>query len=912
MTLQFQYPWVLYMLWLVPTAGILWHIGVNRRLATRNALVSPAMAARLAPAPAPVRRLWQMLLFMFGLLLALIAAARPQWGMKDENVYQKGRDLLIVLDVSRSMLAADVHPSRLGRAKVDLLDLVKQVRGDRVGLLAFRGRSVLLCPLTTDYGFLTQVLEGAGIDSAPVGETNIGDAIGEALQTFDAESGSHRAIVLVSDGEDLAGRLEGAIQKARDRGVAIFTVGFGSPEGAQLPAAPGKKEFLTHQGTPVVSRLNNELLSDIATRTGGAYVPVGLANVKLGDLYRDHLSRLTARDLEESVQRRYIERYQLFLALAVLCFLAVTFLSRGQIAASIRRRPANSPTPSPPGTRDLNPPAPRLKELAVALLLLGSHPLVTSAATNATSSSAATNLQVAVTNVPPGRRGARQAQNLYLIGKYPEAAATYKAAAQSSANHDTYDFNAGCAFLKAGLQDDAANSFRAVGEAQGRLAASAAYNLGCALSQTTPPTPGTDPSPDAAEQQVRHLKQAGSAFQRALKFNPSLDEGRRNLAVVADKLPEAESQAKIARLMAQHNQTPPDQLADTMLQNQRQLMKSIPAAFTNTSPSLISDLDRLANDQNQTSDLMIPLKGKLLQAMSQTTPPPTATNTPSPQQQMAQLNMFAESIRDRMTDTVEKLGNLDRSAAPIAAEVESAVYHLWKGLASFPGLLQEDLRRQTNTITLSTTNTPPLTQTVRTTVSNEQSEATSLTQLFSTRFADQVPPEGLNAPQPPPDGTNGTASATGTNTVKQLITPETRTRIIQLAKDATLLQQNASQSLPINLATSIDHQREAYRVLKEIEKLLPKQDQSQPQQDQQQTQQDQKNQQQDQQQQDQQQPKEEPKQPENQQKQDRKDQMAPEDVKRLLDKAKQREKEHEQEKRDRESQIPMSPTERDW
>lgn len=912
MTLQFQYPWVLYLLWLVPAAGILWHVTVNRRVLPGNALVSTFMATRLAPPPSPLRRLWQLILFMTGLLLSLIAAARPQWGLRDENVYQKGRDLLIVLDVSRSMLATDVHPSRLGRAKVDLLDLVKQVRGDRIGLLAFRGHSILLCPMTTDYGFLTQVLEGAGIDSAPAGETNIGEAIEEALKTFDTESGTHRAIVLVSDGEDLAGRMESAIQKAREQGVTIFTVGFGSPEGSQLPTEPGRKDVLIHQGSPVVSRLNHELLSDLATRTGGAYVPVGLANVKLGDLYRDHLSRITARDLEESIQRRYIERYQLFLSIGALCFLGVAFLSRGQVAASIKRQAAGAGTTAPSGVRDLNPPPPRLKELAVILVLLGVQPRLTDAATNSPS---ATTPRTAVTNVPPGRRGARQAQNLYLLGKYSEAAATYQAAAQNAANRDTYNFNAGCAYLKSSQYDEAANAFRSVGEEQHDLAAASAYNLGCSLAHTTPaPSGAADPSPDKAEEQVRHLKQAGSAFQRSLKLDPTLDNGRRNLAVLAGKLPEAESQAKIARLMAQYQQTSPDQLAGEMLREQRQLLISIPAAFTNTSPSIITSLERLANDQNRTADLMIPLKGKLLQAMSQAKSAPAATNAPSPQQQMAQLNTFAESIRDRMGDTSERLGNLDRSAGQMATEVESAVYHLWKGLASYPGLLQEDLRRQTNTIDLSTTAQPPLNQAVRAAVTTEQDEAASLTDLFTDRFKEQVPPEGLNAPQPTTISADGTSSAAGTNAVKQLITPETRARILQLAKDAVLLQHNASQSLEINLFTSIDHQREAYRVLREIEKLLPKQDQQQPQQDQQQQQQQQQNQkdqQQDQQQQDQQQPREDKKPAESQQ-QDRKDQMSPEDVKRLLDKAKQREKEHEQEKRERDSYIPLSPAERDW
>ena len=330
MNLQFEYPWVLFLLWLVPLAGLISYRLIGRR-AAGSRLVSPEMAARLAPPIAPARRLWQLSLLLTGLLLALIAAARPQWGTREETATQRGRDLMVVLDVSRSMLATDVHPTRLGRAKVDLLDLIKQLRGDRVGLLAFRGKPLLLCPLTVDYGFLAQTLEGADVDSAPAGETDIGDAVLEALATFEGDEGSHKAIVLVSDGDDLAGKVNDAIAKAKAKGVAVFTVGFGSTQGAAVPSSENKREAMTFQGEKVVSKLNHEVLRDLAEKTGGAYVPVGLANVKLGDLYRDHLSRITARDLEESTRRSAIERYQLFLFPALLCILAVAFFSRGQL-----------------------------------------------------------------------------------------------------------------------------------------------------------------------------------------------------------------------------------------------------------------------------------------------------------------------------------------------------------------------------------------------------------------------------------------------------------------------------------------------------------------------------------------------------------------------------------------------------
>lgn len=915
MTLQFQYPWVLYILWMVPVAGLLWHLAVNRRIAPTAGLVAAPMAARLAPATNPARRFWQMVLFMAALFLSLIAAARPQWGIQEETVSQKGRDLLIVLDVSRSMLANDVHPSRLGRAKVDLLDLVKQLRGDRAGLIAFRGRPILLCPLTTDYGFLTQALEGAGPHSAPRGETSIGDAIDEALKTFDTNAGAHRAIVLVSDGEDLAGRVEDAIQKARDQHVAIFTVGFGSSEGSTLPSDSDRKAALIYQGTQVISKLNHELLSDIATRTGGAYVPVGMANVKLGNLYRDHLSRIAAQDLEESLQRRYVERYQLFLLMAVLCLLATAFLSKGQIAASVQRRRSSPSATETPGVRDLTPPSPTLKNLAAICFLLGCTPGLAPAAGRTNVPPATPSPHPAVTNVPPGRRGARIAQHLYFQGKYAESAAAYQAAAQSGANRDAWRFNAGCAYLKAGQMDNAANAFRSVSEDHKTEATAAAYNLGCvlALEATNAATGLAGPDPTAAEKRVKQLKQAGTALQRALRLDPALEDGRRNLAAVSGKVPEAESQAKIARLMAQHQQTPPDALAGEMLQAQRHIMETIPAAFSNTTPALITDLERLAADQERNGDLLIPLKGKLMQTLSQA-PASTSSNAPSPQQQMAQVDAFVESIRDRMNATAEELRNLDRSAAGSSTETESSVYHLWKGIASYPGLLQEDLRRQTNNIRISTSTPASHDQTFRTRIADEQQEAADLTSLFSARFEQQVPPEGLSAPSAPSRVVRpkGEPQGSATNAVKQLITPETRTTILRLANDALVSQQHARQSITTSIPSSVPAQREAYQLLKEIEKLLPKQEPP-PQQNQQQ--------QQDQQQNPEQQPQQEPQQQETSQRpqqqeqpkpEEPKDHMSKESAQRVIEKARQREKEHEQAKQERDTYMPLSPDERDW
>jgi hypothetical protein len=791
----------------------------------------------------------------------------------------------MVLDVSRSMLATDVHPSRLGRAKVDLLDLVRQLGGDRVGLLVFRGQPLLLCPLTTDYGFFTQILEGTGVDSAPAGETDIGEALLEAIKSLEGDEGSHRAIILVSDGEDLAGKMEAALAKAREGRVPIFTVGFGSSEGAQVPSPQGKKEFLNYQGQPVLSKLNNELMREIAEKTGGAYVPVGLANVKLGDLYRDHLSRIAARDLEESVQHRYIERYQLFLLIAALCFLAACFLSRGQRLS----RSILPPTKAVP-----------LKQLLLCLLF---------GTGIATSTQAVTNIGTAAvsTNTPPGREGARYAQRLYLLGKYREAAAAYQTAARTAAqaSRDDYLYNAGCSLYKAGDFEQAADVFRSLGGLEGKQGLAAAYNLGCSLFQQSSVPPAVEtgtPDPEALESRVQALKQSAAAFQKSLRLAPEDHAGRQNLGVVAGLMDEAVEQSKIARLMARHGQTPPGALADRMLLQQRKVIHDIPTVFTNDSPRLIDQLEQLAVEQDETADLMIPLKGKLLQAMSQAQSAGTVTNA---QQNMAQLNAFSESIRDRMHASSKALRDLDRNALNEAAKAEAATYTLWKGVAGPDQLLREDIQRQTNAMTLTEARPAAPPESWTQAVLAHQNEAKELTRLFGQRFEASVPPEGLNAPATDPT-TNLTGTAT--NATEQLITPETRHKILDLTAQASNLQQSASALLASQPETSLDSQRKAYAVLKEIEKLLPKD--KQPQQNQEEDKQDQK---QDPQGQKPPQPKEDPKpQPPPKPQEPKKDQMSPEDVKRMLEKAMQREKEHEQEKRERDAYRPLSSGERDW
>ena len=266
--MRFVYPYLLLLLSLIPLVGVLW-LWLYRRAQRRlGLLVAPAMQSKLMPQHPKGVFYAQFSLVMVGLTLLVFAAARPQWGRKDEKVFTRGRNLVIALDVSRSMLAADVHPNRLERAKADIMDLIDDLKGDRAALLAFRSKGSLLCPLTTDYAFLRQALDGVSPESAPRGETDLGDAIRKSLEALDPALDEYNAILLISDGEDLKGdALEAAAEAAR-RNIPIFTVGIGDDAGATIPGENGQgvQQF---KGTAVKTRLVGETLSAIAAASNG-------------------------------------------------------------------------------------------------------------------------------------------------------------------------------------------------------------------------------------------------------------------------------------------------------------------------------------------------------------------------------------------------------------------------------------------------------------------------------------------------------------------------------------------------------------------------------------------------------------------------------------------------------------------
>jgi Ca-activated chloride channel homolog len=318
---MFAHPTWLLLLWVLPlAAGVLWYAHYKRAAAARR-FVADRMRLRLVPSLSAGRAWLKGALLLAGLALAIVALAGPRFGVYYEKIARRGVDCFVCLDVSRSMLAEDVKPSRLERAKADIRDLLAKLGGDRVGLIVFAGKAVVRVPLTTDDGFFRQSLDEVDVTSAPRGGTLIGDAIRKAMEAMPKRADSDQVIVLITDGEDQESMPEQAAKNAAERGIKIFTVGLGdSGEGARIPVkdSAGAKVFVKDAQGEHWSKVDQELLMKIALDSSGAYIPAGTRAYDLGEVFAQHFAGLArGEDAEKQFQRRQTERYQVFLVFAV-------------------------------------------------------------------------------------------------------------------------------------------------------------------------------------------------------------------------------------------------------------------------------------------------------------------------------------------------------------------------------------------------------------------------------------------------------------------------------------------------------------------------------------------------------------------------------------------------------------------
>ena len=320
--MKFAYPYIFYYLLCVLSAGAVFYIwsarqyrNVSTRFAERELLkkIDPYYDDN-------VLRL-RIFLNITAVFFIGIALARPQWGMHWEEKKNKGIDILIALDVSKSMLAQDVSPDRLGFAKDEIRDFVKDLKGDRVGLVAFAGDAFMYCPFTMDYSGVITSLNSIKVGSIARGGTSIPELITEASRDFKWALSRNKILVILSDGENVEGDIKKAASFAKSEGIQIFCAGVGTRTGANIPYIDdkGNEGFIKDESGKVVrSRLDEDALKLLASETGGLYVLSSSEHSGLDFIYEKALSKLKKKENEEAIAKSYDERFQFPLTLALI------------------------------------------------------------------------------------------------------------------------------------------------------------------------------------------------------------------------------------------------------------------------------------------------------------------------------------------------------------------------------------------------------------------------------------------------------------------------------------------------------------------------------------------------------------------------------------------------------------------
>ncbi|MFM1944789.1 MAG: hypothetical protein RI897_3771 [Verrucomicrobiota bacterium] len=464
---------------------LIWSWRVRQRLMTRfiQARLLDGLTVRLEPGRERRRRV----VLVGVVLLLFLAMARPQWGYQWEEAHRRGLDVLVAVDTSRSMLATDLQPSRLERAKLAARDLMRMNEGDRMGLVAFAGTAFLQCPLTLDEQAFRQSLSAVDTRIIPQGGTALAQAIRVARDAFKDED-NFRVLVLISDGED---HDEGALAeaaKAAEAGMRIFTLGVGTVGGEVLRVVneAGETEYIKDDGGNVVkSRLNEGLLREVATVGQGFYLPLAAPNA-MEVLYEEGLAPLPRSEVSSRLTRRFHERFYWPLGLAILLLMWETVLPRSA----------------------------RLKKLA-AVVLAGWF-------------CAGGSVVAAVS--------AGGAMRAYEEGRYREAMEQYRELAEKDPKDLRLAYNLGTAAYRAGDYGVAAGAFtNALSGADLQLQQKSFYNLGNTLFQMG------EGSTDFAEKSARWT-QATNNYNAAMQLDPEDTSARDNLLYVSRKLEELQQQ----------------------------------------------------------------------------------------------------------------------------------------------------------------------------------------------------------------------------------------------------------------------------------------------------------------------------------------------------------------------------------
>ncbi len=322
--LRFANFYLLHLLWLIPVLIVFYVLAFKAKKRAMARFGTLDLMKKLSRTTSRGRQVAKISLILLAIFFLVFAVARPQIGTKIEEVKREGVDVLVAIDVSKSMLARDVPPSRLDKAKHEVESFIQRLRGDRIGLIAFSGVAFVQCPLTLDYGAAKIFLDIMDPELIPTPGTAIGEAIQKAIETFDQQERKYKVLVLITDGEDHGQDVMKYAEEAERQGIVIYTVGIGSPQGEPIPEESGSGFKKDRQGEVVITKLDEFSLEKIALQTGGKYFRASTGEDELDKIY-DDIAQMEKKELGSLQFSQFEDRFQYFVFI-VLLLLLIEFL----------------------------------------------------------------------------------------------------------------------------------------------------------------------------------------------------------------------------------------------------------------------------------------------------------------------------------------------------------------------------------------------------------------------------------------------------------------------------------------------------------------------------------------------------------------------------------------------------------
>ena len=326
---RFDHPDLLYLFLFLPVLGILYWISYARKKKALAEFGEMNVISQLMPYASYTRPFYKFGILILALSFIIFGLAGPQYGSKLQTIKRKGVEIVIALDVSNSMMAQDIQPNRLERAKRAISKMVDKLNNDKIGLIVFAGEAYTQLPITTDYGSAKLFLSSISTDIVPIQGTAIGAAIDLASQSFTPDSEASKAIIVITDGENHEDDAVRSAKAALAKGIIVHTIAMGLPEGAPIPVSRGSRDFRKDEnGNIVISKLDQEMVEQIAVAGGGKPVIANNTTTGLNALFSE-INKMNKTELEQRVYAAYDEKFQIFIAIGLLLlFLEFLVLER--------------------------------------------------------------------------------------------------------------------------------------------------------------------------------------------------------------------------------------------------------------------------------------------------------------------------------------------------------------------------------------------------------------------------------------------------------------------------------------------------------------------------------------------------------------------------------------------------------